>query len=183
MTQPSESESVSERLERAGVTLERFAELYHIPVLGILFAFMLWVRVRPWDGFVQSDVTVLFRGNDPWYHYRMVEYTIRNFPATMPFDPWTTFPVGTSVGQFGTLFDQLMAAAALIIGLGSPTVQQIQMVMLFTPAVLGALTIIPVYLLGVQLSSRLGGLATRGVAARHPRGVLLAADVAAVPDR
>ena len=168
MSQRSESESVSERLERAGVTLENLETLYHVPVLVTLFVFMLWVRVRPWEGFVQPDGTVLFRGNDPWYHYRMVEYTLRHFPSTMPFDPWTTFPVGTSVGQFGTLFDQLMAAAALVVGLGSPTVQQVQMVMLFTPAVLGAVTVVPVYLLGTHMSSRLGGLTAALVLALSP---------------
>jgi dolichyl-diphosphooligosaccharide--protein glycosyltransferase len=168
MSQPPESESVSERLKGVDASLDRLEDVYHLPVLSALFVFMLWVRAKNWSGFVQSDGTILFRGNDPWYHYRSVEYTVRNFPATMPFDPWTSFPLGTSVGQFGTLFDQLMAAAALLVGLGSPTTYQIQMVMLFTPAVLGALTIIPVYIVGAQLSSRVGGLTAALVLALSP---------------
>jgi len=59
------------------------------------------------------DGEVLFHGNDPWYHYRSVSYTVRNWPATMPFDPWTYFPYGNASGQFGTLFDQIIATAAL----------------------------------------------------------------------
>jgi dolichyl-diphosphooligosaccharide--protein glycosyltransferase len=132
-----------------------------------MFAFMLWIRTRHWERFV-VDGQVLFSGNDAWYHYRMVEYTVRNFPATLPFDPWTGFPSGTSVGQFGTLFDQIMAAAALTVGLGSPTTEQVRMVVLFTPAVLGALTIIPAYLLGKRFSNRTGGLVAAFIFALSP---------------
>jgi dolichyl-diphosphooligosaccharide--protein glycosyltransferase len=158
MSSPSESESFSERFEGFEAPLERLREVYHVPLLGAMFAFMLWVRARYWERFVQADGGILFSGNDAWYHYRMVQYTVREFPGTMPFDPWTTFPVGTSVGQFGTLYDQLMALAALVVGLGSPTTEQIGMVMLFTPAVLGALTVFPVYVLGARVSNRIGGL-------------------------
>ncbi|MFC7227485.1 oligosaccharyl transferase, archaeosortase A system-associated [Salinirubellus salinus] len=167
MSQPSESESLSERIEGLDGALDSLREVYHVPLLGAMFAFMLWVRARHWERF-QVDGQVLFSGNDAWYHYRMVEYTVRNFPATMPFDPWTRFPEGTSVGQFGTLFDQLMALAALIVGLGSPTTEQIRMVVLFTPAVMGALVIVPVYLIGARLSNRVGGLVAALVVALTP---------------
>jgi len=166
MSSPSESESLSERLEGLEFP-DRLREVYHIPLLSAMFAFMLWVRARHWERF-QVDGQILFSGNDAWYHYRMVEYTVRNFPATMPFDPWTRFPEGTSVGQFGTLFDQLMALAALVVGLGSPTTEQIRMVVLFTPAVLGALVVIPVYLIGARLSNRVGGLVAALVVALSP---------------
>jgi dolichyl-diphosphooligosaccharide--protein glycosyltransferase len=167
MSSPSESESLSERIEGLDGTLDSLREVYHVPLLGAMFAFMLWVRARHWERF-QVDGQVLFSGNDAWYHYRMVEYTVRNFPATMPFDPWTRFPEGTSVGQFGTLFDQLMALAALVVGLGSPTTEQVRMVMLFTPPVLGALTIVPVYLIGRRLTNRVGGLVAALVLALSP---------------
>lgn len=167
MSQPSESESLSERIEGLDGTLDSLREVYHIPLLGAMFAFMLWVRARYWERF-QVDGQVLFSGNDAWYHYRMVEYTVRNFPQTMPFDPWTRFPEGTSVGQFGTLFDQLMAFVALVVGLGSPTTEQVRMVVLFTPAVMGALVIVPVYLIGARLSNRVGGLVAALVIALSP---------------
>jgi dolichyl-diphosphooligosaccharide--protein glycosyltransferase len=167
MSQPSESESLSERLEGFEGVPDRVRDLYHVPILGAMFAFMLWVRARHYERFDVGG-QILFSGNDAWYHYRMVEYTVRNFPATMPFDPWTRFPEGTSVGQFGTLFDQLMAAAALVVGLGSPTTEQIRMVVLFTPAVMGALVVVPVYLIGARLSNRVGGLVAALVVALSP---------------
>jgi len=87
-------------------------EHYQILVVALLLAFMLWNRLRSVSNFF-VDGEVLFHGNDPWYHYRSVSYTVRNWPATMPFDPWTYFPYGNASGQFGTLFDQIIATAAL----------------------------------------------------------------------
>ena len=167
MSQPSGSESLSERLEGFEGVPDRLRDLYHAPILGAMFAFMFWVRARHWERF-EVGGQILFSGNDAWYHYRMVEYTVRNFPGTMPFDPWTRFPEGTSVGQFGTAFDQLMAAVALIVGLGSPTTEQVRVVVLFTPAVLGALVVVPAYLIGARLSNRVGGLVAALIVALSP---------------
>jgi dolichyl-diphosphooligosaccharide--protein glycosyltransferase len=157
MSQPPVTESLKDAVEGLDLPVDRLREVYHVPVLLALMAFMLWVRVRNWQNFV-VDGRVLFSGNDAWYHFRMVEYTVANFPGTMPFDPWTGFPEGTAVGQFGTLFDQIIAFVALIVGLGSPTDHQIAMVHLFAPAVFGVATIVPVYLIGRHLGGRPGGL-------------------------
>ena len=150
-------EQVSERLPASETVLDRIEEWYHVPVLAALVSFMAWIRVRNWEAFV-VDGRVLFSGNDAWYHYRQVSYTVRNWPATMPFDPWTSFPTGTSVGQFGTLFDQLIATAALVYGLGSPTEFQVKLVTLFAPAVIGSLAIIPVFYLGKRVGGKAGGI-------------------------
>jgi oligosaccharyl transferase (archaeosortase A-associated) len=130
---------------------------YHIPTLVALLGFMLWVRVQSWSNFVRGG-QVFFSGNDAWYHYRQTQYVVNNWPNTMPFDPWTYFPYGTSSGQFGTLFDQLVATVALIIGLGNPSDQTVAMTVLIAPAVFGALVAIPVYFAGKRLGGRFGGL-------------------------
>jgi dolichyl-diphosphooligosaccharide--protein glycosyltransferase len=101
---------------------------------------------------------VYFSGNDAWYHLRQVEYTVRHWPFTMPYDPWTNFPYGTNAAQFGTLYDQLVATAALVVGLGSPSHDTIAKTLLVAPAVLGALTAIPVYAVGKRLAGRAAGL-------------------------
>ena len=157
MSQPPVSESLKDAVEGVDLSVDRLREVYHVPVLLALMAFMLWVRVRNWQNYV-VDGRVLFSGNDAWYHFRMVRYTVANFPGTMPFDPWTGFPEGTAVGQFGTLFDQLIAFGALVVGLGSPTDHQIALVHLFAPAVFGVLTAVPVYVIGKRLGGRAGGL-------------------------
>jgi oligosaccharyl transferase (archaeosortase A-associated) len=136
---------------------EYLREEYQVPILALLMAFMLWVRTRSYDRFVR-DGEVFFSGNDPYYHIREVSYTVRNWPATMPYDPWTYYPFGTNVDQFGTLFDQLVATAALVVGLGSPSQALVGKTLLVAPAVFGAATAVPAYLLGKRLGGRFGGL-------------------------
>ena len=143
-----------EELERAVDLVSRY---YHLVLGALLLGFMLWNRVRPWDNFV-VDGEVLFNGNDAWYHFRSTAYTVRNWPQTMPFDPWTYFPVGNHSGQFGTLLDQLLATLALIVGLGSPSDHTIRLVVLFAPAIFGVLAGIPAYFIGRRLGGRLGGV-------------------------
>ncbi|WP_434530587.1 oligosaccharyl transferase, archaeosortase A system-associated [Haloarcula sp. NS06] len=137
--------------------LEWAERWYHVPVLLVLLGFMLWNRVRSWQNFI-VDGEVLFSGNDAWYHYRSTQYVVDHWPATMPFDPWTYFPYGTSTGQFGTLFDQIVATVALIVGLGSPSDQTVAMTLLFAPPVFGTLVAIPTYLIGRRLGDRIGGV-------------------------
>ncbi|MFC7069366.1 oligosaccharyl transferase, archaeosortase A system-associated [Halobaculum lipolyticum] len=132
-------------------------DFYQIPALLAVVAFMLWVRLQSYSNFVR-DGEVFFSGNDAWYHLRQVEYTVANWPSTMPFDPWTYYPYGTSTGQFGTLYDQLVATAALVVGLGSPSDQLVAETLLVAPAVFGALVAVPTYLIGKRLGGRLGGL-------------------------
>ncbi|EJN61249.1 oligosaccharyl transferase, archaeosortase A system-associated [Halogranum rubrum] len=153
------SESADERsvLNTDGSLVDTLREKYHVPALLAVVAVMLYVRLIPYGRFI-VDGEVLFSGNDAWYHLREVQYTVRNWPSTIPFDPWTYFPFGTSTGQFGTLYDQLVATVALIIGLGSPSEALVAKTLLVAPAVFGALTAIPVYLIGKRLGGRLAGV-------------------------
>ncbi|WP_254280363.1 oligosaccharyl transferase, archaeosortase A system-associated [Haloarcula marina] len=137
--------------------LDWVQQWYHIPTLVVLLGFMLWNRVRNYSNFF-VDGEVLFSGQDPWYHFRSTMYVVENWPATMPFDPWTYFPYGTASGQFGTLFDQVFGTIALIIGLGSPTEQTVGAVAIVAPAVIGTLGAIPTYFIGRRLGGRIGGV-------------------------
>ncbi|MCD2204482.1 oligosaccharyl transferase, archaeosortase A system-associated [Halobacterium sp. KA-6] len=141
----------------ADSALDVLENWYHVPVLGAVLAFMFWVRVQAWENFTQNG-EVYFSGNDAYYHFRQVMYTVQNWPSTMPYDVWTGFPTGVGVGQFGTLFDQIVATAALVVGLGSPSQETISMTLLFAPAVFGALLTIPTYFIGKRLGGRLGGV-------------------------
>ncbi|MDX1747544.1 MAG: STT3 domain-containing protein, partial [Halobacteriales archaeon] len=138
-------------------TLGRWDDWYPIPILATLVGFALWVRLQAIDRFL-VDGRIYFTGNDAFYHFREVMYVVTHWPWTMPFDPWTYFPYGTSQGQFGTLFDQLIATAALIVGLGSPDTQTVASVHLVAPAVFGAATVLPIYAIGKRYGDRLTGL-------------------------
>ena len=137
--------------------VDLFFDWYHVPALVLVVAAMLAIRLQQYGSFVR-DGAVYFSGNDAWYHLRQVEYTVRHWPFTMPYDPWTNFPYGTNAAQFGTLYDQLVATAALVVGLGSPSSDLVAKTLLVAPAVFGALVAIPVYAVGKRLAGRVAGL-------------------------
>ena len=130
--------------------LERW---YHVPVLLGVLVFMFWTRIQSYSNFV-VDGDVYFRGNDPWYHYRETTYILDNFPTSMPFDPWTGFPFGSHVGQFGTLWDYL---TALLIFAASPIMggeDGAMRVMLLMSPIVGTLVLIPTYLIARRFVDR-----------------------------
>jgi len=147
--------------------LEELEDWYHVPALAAVAAAMLWIRLRSYGDFV-VDGEVLFRGNDPWWHYRETMWTIRNYPFTMPFDPWTNFPLGKQVGQFGTFFDQITATVALIVGLGSPSEGLAMRVMLVMAPLFAVATLVPAYLLARRVASRFASVAAMAVLALLP---------------
>ncbi len=137
---------------------------YHVLVFLALFGFALWNRARTWGNFVVNG-EVFYRSNDPYYHLRSVQYVVEHWPATMPFDPFTYFAHGTANSQFGTLYDQLIGTAAVVIGLGSPSEELVRTVFLFGAPVFGALVLIPAYFIGRRLGGRIGGLTAAAVVA------------------
>lgn len=164
-------DQVEERLDDYESQLDAVYRLYHIPVLAALMAFMLWVRARQYERFLTDD-GVLFAGNDAWYHYRATNYVIQNFPYNLGFDPWTGFDVGARAGQFGTMFDQIIALTALIVGLGDPSQSTIDMTFILAPAVFGTLCAVPVFFLGKRLGGRFGGIVAVLVLATTTGGFL-----------
>ena len=160
-------EAIEERLDEYESQIDTVYRLYHIPVLAALMAFMLWIRVRHYSNHVGSDGRPLYRGNDPYYHYRSTRYVVEHYPFTMPFDPWTGFDAGTRAGQFGTIFDQVVATAAMIVGLGSPSESTIIATTLLTAPVIATLCAIPMYVIGRRLGGRFGGIIA--VVVRSPR--------------
>ena len=151
--------------------LDIVVDWYQIPIVALLMGYMLWVRVQSWQSFVQQG-QVFFSGNDAWYHYRNVVYVVHHWPGTMPFDSWTFFPYGTSVGQFGTFYDQLIATAALIVSLGHPSHHLVAMTTLFTPPVFGTLSAIPAYYIAKRLGGRSAGVIAVAILAFIPGTIL-----------
>ncbi|MFW6384466.1 MAG: oligosaccharyl transferase, archaeosortase A system-associated, partial [Halodesulfurarchaeum sp.] len=121
---------------------------------------MFFIRIQSAGNFLRES-GVYFSGNDPWYHFRQVQYSVENNLATMPFDVWTGFAAGSDSGQFGTLFDQLIGAAAMIVGLGDPSTQQIAAVTAFAPAIFASLVAVPTFF----IARRFGGNGVGALAA------------------
>jgi dolichyl-diphosphooligosaccharide--protein glycosyltransferase len=163
-------EQLSEESESKAVAALLY-EYYHYPALVFLIVFAFWNRIRNWSNFV-VDGTVYFSGNEPWYHLRSTQYVVDNNLATMPFDPWTYFPVGTSNAQFGTLFDQLIGFSALVVGLGNPSESLVRHIVLIAPAFFALALCIPAYVIGRRLGGRFGGIATVAFIAFAPDRLL-----------
>ncbi|ERG94884.1 MAG: hypothetical protein J07HQW2_01326, partial [Haloquadratum walsbyi J07HQW2] len=93
--------------------LDTLTDWYHIPVLLLIVGVMFAIRAQTYSNFIR-DGEVFFSGNDAWYHLREVTYITKHWPSPIPFDAWTGFPYGQWVGQFGTLYDQIIATIALL---------------------------------------------------------------------
>ena len=131
-------------------------------IVAALFGVALYLRVYfPYDQ-VFSDGSVWFKGADPWYHMRLVENLIQHFPQRIYFDPYTFYPHGKVLG-WPPFYDWLIGGAALIVGLGHPSQHLVETVGAFTPAVLGAVTVIPVYFIGKELFNRWAGIIAAAV--------------------
>ncbi|MDZ7850705.1 MAG: oligosaccharyl transferase, archaeosortase A system-associated [Halodesulfurarchaeum sp.] len=159
---------------------ETVIRLWHVPALVLAVLTMFFIRIQSADNFLRES-GVYFAGNDPWYHFRQVQYSVENGLATMPFDVWTGFAAGSDSGQFGTLFDQLIAAAALIVGLGDPSTQQIATVTAFAPAIFASLVAIPTFFIARRFGGNAVGVVAAAVLALLPglflqRGTIGSAD-------
>lgn len=136
---------------------ERLTSAATLAVLFIICAGALFLRVYFPQATVFRDGVTYFKENDPWYHVRLVENLVRHFPFRITFDPYTYFPYGSPI-YFAPLFDLLLGLVIMIMSFGHPTLEFIQQVSLYYPAVLGMCVIPPVYLIGKELFDRRAGL-------------------------
>ena len=162
----------------------RFAALSEARKAGLLTAFLvsaafalaLWIRAAlPYES-VFTPEFVRFGGNDPWYNMRLVESTLRHFPHRIIFDAFTFYPHGTYV-PFALFFDWLLSFIIWLLGLGNPYVtlgqRGIETIAAFYPAVLGALTVVPVYFIAREVfENRLAGVLSAFLAAVLPGQIL-----------
>ncbi len=138
--------------------LETWDRWYHLPAIGAVLVFMFWTRFQGYDRFVREDGGIWLSAIDSWYHWRTTVWTVENYPRTILVDPWTSFPDGHLPGQFGTLFDQIVATVAMVIGLGSPSTTDILLAVLITVPAMAALVALPTFYIGRRLGGTGGGL-------------------------
>lgn len=84
-----------------------------------------------------------FFDTDPYYHLRHTRYAVAHYPHIQRWDPGL-YPAGLPALYAG-LYDLSMATAAMVIGLGHPTEDQVDTVAAWTAPVLGAATFIAIY--------------------------------------
>lgn len=146
----------------------RFSSNLVIALMLLVFmGVALFLRVA----FVHDDVFtpnwIKFTGNDAYFQMRLVDTMASNFPHFPTFDPYLQFPGGVGLSKIH-LFNWLLASIAWVVGLGSPTEHTVDVIGAYFPAVLGALTILPVYFAGKELFGRWAGLISAALLAILP---------------
>jgi len=152
-------------------TPERKRRLPPAVIVGIILAVICGISVYlriglPYDKIFVSD-WVWFRGTDAWYHMRLIENIVHNFPHVNSFDPYTLYPGGGG-GPGRPFFDWLVAGIILLVSRGAPAQHTIDAVGAYMPAILATLALIPVYFIGKELFNRWVGVMSAALVAILP---------------
>jgi asparagine N-glycosylation enzyme membrane subunit Stt3 len=142
-----------------------------LALIGLtLLAF--WIRIRNWPMVLTHD-GVRFVGNDTLYHMRRVFQAVAGRLVIPDHDFYLNFPDGLHP-NWPPLYDQFMAAIALLLGRGQPSSALVELVGALTPPVLGALTIPVLYHIARRLMSRPAALAAAAAGMLLPYGIQVA---------
>jgi dolichyl-diphosphooligosaccharide--protein glycosyltransferase len=142
----------------------------YMTILFLIFIFGLFLRSYYYytpatqDGFILS-------GNDPYYHKRVVDY-VQDTGSHITWDPLLSYPDG-ALNPRPPLFDWSIAILGLVLSpfFGGNTTVSTWQVMEFAPAFWGALTAIPVYLIGKEMFNKKVGLICAFLLATMPSHV------------
>lgn len=142
------------------------SRLVIVLLIVLFFAVSLILRVALPHDQIFTSVGIKFSSNDAYYHMRIVDSMVNNFPHTTQFDPYYLYPSGGALNS--RFFDWLLAGVIMIAGLGSPTAHTVDVIGVLFPAILAALIIIPVYFIGKVLFNRWAGVLAAGLVAVLP---------------
>ncbi len=136
-----------------------------VVILLTLAAFGLRT-VAQFDSVFQGSF-VNFQETDAWYHVRVVENLVRHFPSRIDVDPYMRLGdvQGVPTGQF---YDLLLGGIAWVVGLGKPGEGLVTEIAAWYPALLGAMIVPVVFLLGETMFSVGAGLFGAAVIATLP---------------
>ena len=135
-------------------------------ILGAIMFLLRTFSIYPliftdWNSFVN------FASDDAVYHMRLVHNTIHHFPRRIFFDPFTHFPFGNLI-HFGPLFTLIISGTSLLVGLGDPSPELINLIGAFTPVIMGVLCLVPLYFIACNLFGKTGGLVATFILAFLP---------------
>ncbi len=135
--------------------------------VALLVGVSLFIRAYLPHEQVFSGEYIRFSSIDAYFHMRLIDNLLHNFPTLIDFDPYLLYPFGMNLDNIH-FFDWLLAGIIWVFGLGSPTQHTIDIIAVYFPAVLAALTVIPVYFIGKELFGRGAGVIAAGLIAILP---------------
>ena len=142
-------------------------KIFTFILVAIIFSVSLYVRAALPSEQVFGSEWIKFTSNDAYYHMRIVDSIVHNFPQVNSFDPYLIYPGGSWLKSI-LFYDWLLAGIIWVIGLGSPTQHAIDFIGVFFPAILGALMVVPVYFIGRFLFNRWVGVLAAALIAIMP---------------
>lgn len=133
-------------------------KFHKLDILIILLAisFIFLTRMQSADKVIYED-KIIFTSYDSYYHARLIQNTVHNFPHRMWFDPYSLYPIGQPV-IFGPLYDIIAAFAAIIIGLGSPSDFLIEITAAVFPMLFAMISVPLVYFISRIAFNRLSAI-------------------------
>ena len=138
-------------------------------MLFAIFIIALYIRIQlPYASSIQGGHIVI-SDFDPYYHLRILEYTTANFPHVLAFDPYIDYPNGFWIG-WPPLFDFLAASYALVMMTLFRVNYEVGVATF--PALLGALSIFPVYLIAKKIFDWKTGIVAAGILTVLPANLL-----------
>lgn len=150
-------------------------------IVALFVGVALYLRiVLPYDQVFSGD-WIKFTDTDAYHFMRQVDNLVHNFPHLISFDPYMRYPHGLQLGSLN-LFVYLLSGIIWLVGLGSPTQHTVDIVGVYFPAIVGALTVIPVYFVGKTLFNRWVGVIAAGLIAIYP-GEFLGRSILGFTDR
>ena len=127
---------------------------FDVVALAVILLIAAGLRVwAPWDDVFPSTALragaprVNFLETDAWYHVRLAESQVRNFPHRVTIDPYAA-PDGQYVAV-APLLDTIISTAAFVTrGRNAPT-PYIERVAALVPAIVGVLAVLAVWALSL----------------------------------
>jgi len=137
-----------------------------IVIVGIILAALcgisLYIRIALPHDQIFVNGAVWFRETDAYYYMRNIENLVHNFPHFNVSDPYVLYP-GGGMGLTRPFFAWLIAGAILLFKGAAASLQSMEAVAAYMPAILGSLTIIPMYFIGKELFNRWAGVIAAAV--------------------
>lgn len=147
--------------------LQSSSRLVTILLLALFIGVSLFVRIYySYDAVFVGD-WIKLTSNDAYYQMRLADLIAYNFPHISAFDPYLIYPGGMAYGPIH-FFNWLIALVIWVVSLGNPTEHVINLVAVYFPVVLAALTVIPVYFIGKSLFNRWAGIIAAALIAVLP---------------
>ncbi len=143
-----------EKVEEIKDTIPSFLKSNYIIyiILFLIMSISFYIRaIIPWNATFAGGVTG-FAMDDSVYHMRLVENLIENFPNRLTYDAFTIYPYGSYL-TWGSLYDIIIGSLILLFGK-----ENIDVVGVLVPAVMGTLVVVPVYFIGKELLNKKAGL-------------------------